>query len=39
MAEICDQIAKYWDKVSAGAEKLAKAHREMAKKADAQTGQ
>jgi hypothetical protein len=39
MAEMCGEIAKYWDKVSAGAEKLAKAHREMAKKAGAHAGQ
>lgn len=39
MAEMCDNIAKYWDKASTDAEKLAKAHREMAKKLGTQTEQ
>ena len=37
MAEMCDNIAAMWDKIAAGDEKLANAHREMAKKAGAGT--
>ena len=33
MAEMCDGLAKYWDDVAKGAEKLAKAHQDMAKNA------
>jgi len=39
MANMCDAIAADFDKTAAAAEKLAKAHREMAKKAGGQTGQ
>src|SRR6266851_2144551 len=35
-AEMCDKIAAMWDKIAADQEKLGMAHREMAKKAEAQ---
>lgn len=39
MAEMCDGIAAMWDKTAADADKLAKAHREMAKTAESAGGQ
>ena len=35
MAEMCDGIAAMWDKIAADNSRLARAHREMAKQADA----
>jgi hypothetical protein len=39
MAEMCDNVAAYWDGVSTNAENLAKAHRAMAKTAGAKSGE
>lgn len=39
MANMCDNVTAMWDKISADTEKLAKAHRAMAKTAAGQTGQ
>lgn len=39
MAEMCDGIAAMWDKIATDNSNLAKAHRDMAKKAGSQTGQ
>jgi hypothetical protein len=39
MANMCDGVVGMWDKIAADASKLANDHREMAKKAGAQTGQ
>lgn len=39
MAEMCDGIATMWDKIAADNSNLAKAHRDMAKKAGSQTAQ
>jgi hypothetical protein len=38
MANMCNSLAKYWDKVAAQDKELASAHRKMAKAARSETG-